>query len=72
MNNSGRLMLVCRWASVNDLVKKKNPFYNSSTEPEFTLSEPPAETPDESARLLKVSNKETRTKSMMSFWCPYV
>ena len=49
MANSGELMLVCTWASVNDVVQNKL-FYNSSTEPAFTRSKSLTETPDECTR----------------------
>ena len=46
-------------------------FYNSSTEPAFTRSKSLPETPDECAGSVEVNNKETITKSMTLFWCPY-
>ena len=68
MTNSGGLMLVCRWASVNVLVQ--NTFYNSSTKPAFTCSKSPVET-DECVKSGESSYKDIRTMSLRSFWCPY-
>ena len=53
MTNSGGLMYVGRWATVNDLVQKKIPFYNSSTEPAFTSLKLLTKAPDECARSVK-------------------
>ena len=64
-------MLVRRWAGVNDLDQNKFGSIihllslhllaqNHRRKHQMNLQD-----------LLKVNNKETRTKSLTSFWCPY-
>ena len=39
------------------------------SQPVFTCSKPTKETLEKKWNMLKVNNKNTRTKSLMSFWC---
>ena len=63
MANSGGLMLLCRWASINDLVQNKFYLIQSTTEPAFTCSKSPTETPDESARSVEKLSLKTPEQS---------
>ena len=54
VNNSGGLMLVCKWASVNDIVQNNfRSIIHLLSEQPFTRSKPPTGTPDECARSVK-------------------
>ena len=67
--NSGALMLVCRWASVNDLVQNK---FRSIIHllSQHLLAQSHRQKHQMNVQdLLKVNNKDTRTKSLTLF-CP--
>ena len=71
VTNSGGLMLACRWASVNDLVQNK---FRSIIHllSQHLLAQSHRQKHQMNVQdLLKVNNKDTRTKSLTSFWCPY-
>ena len=71
VTNSGGLMLVSKWASVNDLVQNK---FHSKIHilSQHLLAQIHRKKHKMNVQdLLKVNNKDTRTKSLTSFWCPY-
>ena len=71
MANSGELMLEWRWESINDLVQNK---FRSIIHllRQHLLDQSHQQKHQMNVQdLLKVNNKETRTKSMTLFWCPY-
>ena len=71
VTNSGGLMLVCRWASVNDLVQNKFRSIIHQLSQHLLAQSHRKKHQMNVQDLLKISNKETRTKSMTAFWCPY-
>ena len=64
-------MLVCRWVSLNNLVQNKlcSIIHLLS---QHLLDQSHRQKHQMNVQdLLKVNNKDTRTKPLMSFWCPY-
>ena len=66
MTNSGELMLVCRWANVNDLVHNKFHFIIHLLSQHLLDQSHRRKHQMNVQDLLKVNNKGTRTKSLTS------
>ena len=71
LSNSGGLMLVCRWAGVDALVKNK--FRSTIHLLRQHLLAPSRQWKHHTnvLNLLEVNNKDTRLMSLTSFWCPF-
>ena len=68
---SGGLMLVCRRASVNDLVENKFRYIIHPLSHHLLDQSQRRKHQMHVQDLLKVNNKDTRTKSLTSFWYLY-
>ena len=71
MTISGGLMLVCKWASVNDLVQNKFYFVIHLLSQHLLARSQQWKHQMNVQDLLKVNNKATRSKSLTLFWCSY-
>ena len=70
-NSGGLIMLVCRWASVNDLVQNKLSSIIHLLSQHLLDQSHWRKHQMNVQDLLKVNNKDIRTKSLTSFWFPY-